>query len=47
MWREEKALNLAVIVADKSTVGIAIRQLQVRGLILSFSFDGLKLKIRV
>ena len=43
MWRGEKALNLAVIVADKPTVGIVILQLEVRGLILSFVFDGFKL----
>ena len=47
MWRGEKALNLAAIVADKRTVGIAIRQLQVRGLILLFVFDGFKVQIRV
>ena len=47
MWRGEKALNLAAIVADKPTVGIAIRQLQVRGLILLFVFDGLKVQIRI
>ena len=46
MWRGEKALNLVVIVADKPTVGIVICQLQVRGLILSFVFDGFKLQIR-
>ena len=47
MWRGEKALNLAAIVADKPTVGIVIRQLQVRGLILLFVFDGFKVQIRV
>ena len=47
MWRGEKALNIAVIVVDKPTGRIAIHQLQVRGLILSFVFDGLKLQIRV
>ena len=46
MWRGEKALNLVAIVADKLTVGIVICQLQVRGLILSFVFDGFKLQIR-
>ena len=46
MWRGEKALNLVVIIADKPTVGIVIRQLQVRGLILRFIFDGFKLQIR-
>ena len=47
IWRGEKALNLVATIADKLTVGIVIRQLQVRGLILSFIFDGLKLQIRV
>ena len=46
MWRGEKALNLAVIVANKPTIGIVIRQLQVRGLLLSFVFDGFKMQIR-
>ena len=45
MWRGEKALNLAAIVADKPTVGIVIRQLQVRGLILLFVFDRLKFRL--
>ena len=47
MWRGEKALNLAVSVADKPTVGIEICQLQVRGLILLFVFGGFKVQIRV
>ena len=47
MWRGEKALNLAAIIADKPTIGIVIRQLQVRGLILLFVFDGFKVQIRV
>ena len=46
MWRGEKALNLAAIVADKPTVGIVIHQLQVKGLILLFVFDGFKVQIR-
>ena len=33
-------------VADKPTVGIEIRQLQVRGLTLLFHFDGLKVRFR-
>ena len=47
MWRGEKALNLAVIIADKPTVGIVIRQWQVRGLIILFVFDCFKFQIRV
>ena len=47
MWRGEKALNLAAIVAEKLTVGIVIRQLQVRGVILLSVFDGFKVQIRV
>ena len=46
MWRGEKALNLAAIVADKPTVGIEIHQLQVRGLTILFLFSGLKVQIR-
>ena len=41
MWRGEEALNLVAI------IGIVIRQLQVRGLILLFVFDGFKFEIRV
>ena len=40
------ALNLAVSIADKLTIGIDIRQLQVRGLTLLFHFDGSKVQIR-
>ena len=47
MWRGDKALNLAAIVVEKMTVGIAIHQLQVIGLILLFVFDGFQVQIRV
>ena len=46
MWRGEKALNLAAIVADKPTVGIEIHQLEVGGLTFLLHFDGLDLQFR-